>query len=240
MGQSRAVDLTTFFALREGPATQPDGGSCRLTVHELGLLRVPSGRLGACDPFVLLDDPAVEEVPPGDHRVVLTLADVSPNGDGSHPREAYLSVVVSDTEAVRAEYARDPEGVASGNADLGAVPVDAGTVAFVDADAVARCMPTPSTTWYDTVFDSDEADSWFARMDDPDHVHAQCANVVMPLAADGENVVLSHSGWGDGLYPLVLTYDAAGDLVAVHIDLQVAGPVDPEVAGADAALPPSP
>ncbi|MFC8503972.1 DUF4241 domain-containing protein [Pedococcus sp. NPDC057267] len=218
-----SIDLTTFYALRPGPATRPDGGSCVLSVHDLGVLRVPSGRLGACDPFVLLDDPAVEDVPAGDHRVRLTLADVSEAADGSHLREPYLSVVLSDRPVVRAEYARDPEGSFDGNADLGAVPVDAGTVGFVDADAVAPCMPQPPTRWYDEVFDSGRADSWFARMDDPQHVRPHCANVVMPLATDGENVVLSHSGWGDGLYPLVFTRAGDGELVGVHIDLQVAG-----------------
>lgn len=230
MGDSQTIDLATFYALRPGPATQPDGAPCRLTVHDLGTLRVSSGRLGACDPFVFLDDPAVEDVPPGDHRVVLTLADVSDAGDGSHPREAYLSVVLSDQPAASAELARDPAGRFSGNSDLGAVPVDAGTVGFVDADAVQRCMPTPSTTWYESVFDSGRPDSWFALMDDPGHVQTQCANIVMPLATAGENVVLSHSGWGDGMYPLVFTRAADGDLVAVHIDLLVAGPATPETA----------
>jgi len=33
--------------------------------------------------------------------------------------------------------------------------------------------------------------------------------------------VLAHSGWGDGGYPVISGYDAAGVLVAVHIDLYV-------------------
>lgn len=43
----------------------------------------------------------------------------------------------------------------------------------------------------------------------------------MPLAADGENVVLTRSGWGDGQYPVVQTLDPNGLLLAVHVDLLV-------------------
>lgn len=215
----------TFFALRTGQATQPAGDVCKLTVHDLGILRLPSGRLGACDPFVLLDDPAIEDVPPGSYPVRLTVADVSEDQDASHVREAYLSVVLREGEVASVEYARDPEGVVGGNSELGLVGVDAGTVAFVDAEAVPLCMPPPSN-WYDDVFDSGADDSWFARMDDEDDLRAGSANIVMPRAHDGENVVLTHSGWGDGVYPLVFTRDAAGDLLAVHIDLLVAGPVE--------------
>lgn len=223
------IDLATFFALREGAATQPDGSVCRLSVHNLGTLRVPSGRLGACDPFVYLDQPAIEEVPAGDYPVRLTLADVSPEQDGSHPREAYLSVVLSETPPASAEHARDLEGTFTGTQDLGAVPVDAGTVAFVDAEAVSRCMPDPTASnWYEEIYDSGDPGSWFNLMDDPGHAHRQCANVVMPLAPDGENVVLAHSGWGDGLYPLVFTRAVDGSLTGVHIDLLVAGPVRPQ------------
>jgi Protein of unknown function (DUF4241) len=58
-------------------------------------------------------------------------------------------------------------------------------------------------------------------MDDPAHIRAGIANLPLPLARDGENLVLFHSGWGDGVYPVVGGYDAAGKLVAVHVDLLV-------------------
>ncbi|MFJ3406649.1 DUF4241 domain-containing protein [Promicromonospora sp. NPDC090134] len=105
------------------------------------------------------------------------------------------------------------------------VGVDAGTVGFADAEAIAACMPDDdSTDWYDEVFDSGEPTSWFELMDSPDHYREGTANVTMPLAQAGENVVLSHSGWGDGFYPVVTTHAADGSLLGVHIDLLVAGP----------------
>jgi hypothetical protein len=58
-------------------------------------------------------------------------------------------------------------------------------------------------------------------MDNPDHIRAGLANIPLPLATEGTNIVISHSGWGDGFYPVVGGYDATGGLVAVHIDLLV-------------------
>ncbi|MFC7850675.1 DUF4241 domain-containing protein, partial [Arthrobacter sp. NPDC057388] len=83
-----------------------------------------------------------------------------------------------------------------------AVPVSAGTVAFVDAEAVARCMPQDSN-WYEDVFESGDPNCWFDLMDDDQPYPPGTANIVMPLAVGGENVILSHSGWGDGLYPIL-------------------------------------
>jgi hypothetical protein len=224
------LDLSTFYALREGAATQPDGGPCRLTTHDLGTLRARSGQVGACDPFVYLSDPAVEEVPPGDYPVRVTVADVSEAADGSHLREAYLSLVLSDAPSVRAAYARNMNGSATGSHDLGIVGVDAGTVAFVDAAAIRSGMPDPRVqNWYDALFDNGTTSSWFALMDDPGHLRAGCASIPLPLSEGEANVVLAHSGWGDGAYPLVFTLDAAGRPTGLHIDLLVAGPLDPDL-----------
>ncbi|MGI5128701.1 DUF4241 domain-containing protein [Pseudonocardia sp. CA-107938] len=58
-------------------------------------------------------------------------------------------------------------------------------------------------------------------MDSPEHLMEGCANIELPLATAGENVVLAHSGWGDGVFPVLCTVDADGRLLAVHIDLLV-------------------
>lgn len=48
------------------------------------------------------------------------------------------------------------------------------------------------------------------------------ANIRLPLARDGANIVVFRSGWGDGHYPTIGGYDAGGALVAVHLDFFVA------------------
>lgn len=201
-----------FYALVSGPVPSPfeeddeysPADTVPLSVVDLGVLRVPSGRVEACDPFVTLGDGPVFEVEPGDYPVRVTVADV----------EAYLSLVLADGEPASVEAAQPVRG-------RGIVCVDAGAVAFVDHDAVATAMP-PQDDWYD-VFDSGEPDSWFSLMDSPDHYRRGAANIVMPRAGAGENVVLSYSGWGDGVYPVMLTRDADGAPLGLHIDLGVVG-----------------
>lgn len=223
-----------FHALRN-PSAPVGDISFGLTVHELGVLRVPSGLLEASDPFVNLGEAGqalVTDIPPGDYAVLLTVADTSEAQDGSEPREAYLSLVVAVGEAVTIGPALPPgvdEDALTEDVYTG-VPVEAGTVAFADADAVTACMPADPGSWYSFVFDTGEPGSWFGLMDDPAHLRVGAANIVLPLATAGENLVLAHSGWGDGYYPVVKSYAADGTLLGVHIDLEVVGGDDGDAA----------
>ncbi len=214
------ISPDTFRALRPGPV-QVDGRTWALTVHDLGVLRVPSGRLEASDPFVTLAEGPVLDVPAGVHPAFVTVADVSEAQDGSHLREAYLSIRLADGEVAAVEAATGPDRTLGAD-EFWMVGVDAGTVAFADAEAVRTKMPDGD--WYEDLFDNGQDDGWFALMDSADHLRAGSANVVLPLATEGENVVLTHSGWGDGAYPVVRTVDAAGQVLGIHIDLLVVGP----------------
>ena len=221
------MDLADFYALQTGTAPLFDERAVQLSVVDLGLLRVPSGLLGASDPYVELDEGVVIPIPPGDYPVRVTIADVSDEQDGSHLREAYLSVVLSPNRSTSVAAARGVDGPPPEGQYFG-VGVDAGTVGFVDHEAVARSMPADGGTWYEEVFDSERPDAWFTIMDNESPLPAGLANVVMPLATAGENVVLSHSGWGDGWYPLLETRNSDGELTGIHIDLQVVGVVEEE------------
>jgi len=76
--------------------------------------------------------------------------------------------------------------------------------------------------WYETIFDNGTPTSWFASMDDPDHIREGIANIPLPQAGDGANIVVFRSGWGDGHYPTIGGFDSEGALVAVHLDFFVA------------------
>jgi hypothetical protein len=230
------VQLSDFFALVPGRAPLVTGAPGALTVHELGILRVPSGALGIADPFVALDQPITVRIVPGDYPVAVTVADVSSHHDGTHLREAYLSVILSDAATASVEPVPGPHGPPEAGSYFG-VAVDAGTVAFVDADAVDASMPNDADNWYDDIFNSGEPGSWFDILDSDTPLRAGTANIMMPLAAAGENVVLAHSGWGDGFYPVLQTLDVDGRLTGVHIDLQVVGfpPADEPPAVAEPA-----
>ena len=191
-----------------------------LSVVDLGELQVPSGRVGAVDPFVAVDRPLVTTIPAGSHSACVTVADVSQELDGSQAREAYLTILVRPGEPTRVEIVV-PEGYeqSSDPDDYFGVCVDSGAVAFVDAAAAPTGMPDGNR--HEDLFDPPGGGGWFTAMDDPDHLRAGSANIPLPLARAAENVVLTHSGWGDGIYPMLKTFDADGHLTGVHIDLLV-------------------
>jgi hypothetical protein len=216
----------TWSARRDGETVHTDEGDRFTWVVQCGQLRLPSGRLVACDPFAMLEpgNNAFVSVPPGTYPVFVTLADVSDAQDRSHIREAYVTLAITEgTETRRKALALVREGATQpilADGEFAGFGVDSGTACFVDDRSVATCMP-PAETWYEALFDNGRDDSWFSLMDDPEHIRAGLANIVLPLANDGENIVIVHSGWGDGAYPVVGSYDATGHLLAVHIDFGV-------------------
>src|SRR2546422_1586266 len=217
---------STWCALKNEESFRTTDGPRYLWTIPCGQLELPSGRLVACDPFAALrpNDNAFVQTHKGRFPVFVTLADVSPAQDRSHIREAYASIVFSaENEAYRKTIPlarageRRPE---TKDGEFVGFGVDAGTACFVDDCVIGRCMPDPMT-WHEEVFDNQKPDSWFHRMDDPNHIRPGIANIILPLAQNGENLILFHSGWGDGVYPVVASFDSADRLVAMHIDFFV-------------------
>ena len=205
----------------------------QLTTVDCGSLNVPSGRLICCDPFADMDTTGnpYTEIPKGSYPVVVTLADVSENLDGSHIREAYASLILGD---VKNECIRKPLKVITNDDTSGekieegeysGFGVDAGTACFVDAESLVEGMPN-SSEWYEGLFENDKDDSWFNQMDNPNLIREGIANIKLPLSKYDNNLILFHSGWGDGFYPIIGGYDSSDNLVAVHIDFFVVS--DPE------------
>lgn len=223
-----------WSALQDGLLIKVNDSVYVLSVVDCGNLVAPHGQLVACDPFVGLQSEGnlFVAIPPGTYPVRVTLADVSGKGDGSHIREAYVTVILSDAEEVtRHILVPQPDGkivpLESEDDSFVGFPVDAGTACFVDGGSLPDSMP-PEDTWYEEIFDNNTDQSWFARMDDPTHIRAGIANITLPNAQHGENIIVVHSGWGDGIYPVVGGYDAQGNLVRVHIDFMVVVPSDDE------------
>lgn len=217
---------SSWAAMKNGQTLETEDGPRFMFTTPCGDLALPSGRLIACDPFACLSPSGMPFVrtPKGRFPVVVTLADVSEKQDRSHLREAYASILFSsDAEVSRKALPLLTVGETPPKLDgddfLG-FAVDAGTACFVDESAVASCMPDPST-WNDDLFDNNRPDCWFRQMDDPHHIRAGIANIALPLAKNGENLILFHSGWGDGHFPVIGGYSAAHQLVAIHIDFFV-------------------
>ncbi|MEZ4460898.1 MAG: DUF4241 domain-containing protein [bacterium] len=193
-----------FFAMQSGARVPIGARWASLSVHELGSLTLTSGQLGACDPFVFLDGcPSFVEVEPGTYPVFVTIADIE--GDAPDWVEAYVTLRL-DPDATEVRHERLDEGFG----------VDAGTACFVDAQAAAEAM-AGDHDWESVV---EGPGGWFERVDDPQHFRPGLANVCLP-GQPNANIVLCHSGWGDGFYDVVLGYDAHDRLVNVHIDFAV-------------------
>lgn len=184
-----------------------------LSVVESGELAVPSGRLLCCDP--LADEPGdgpVYAVPAGRHRVVLSVADVSGNLDGSHLVEAYLSIVVGRGEE---DHHRPlvPVDETVGDDEFLGVSIETGTVALVDADAFEGGVPDLD----------DWADEIEVVLEDAEPVREGAQLVTLPDAENEENAAICRATWGNGLYPLIGGFTEDDRLIAVHADLEVVG-----------------
>ena len=213
----------TWGALKNAVSVETEDGPRHLWTVPCGELALSSGRLVACDPFAFLSPKGTPfiVVPQGRFPVAVTLADVSEKQDRSHIREAYASIAFSSSVEVyrrciplATDGQKRPEPHGDGFVGFG---VDTGTACFVDESLIGPCMPDPQT-WYESLFENARKDCWFRRMDDATHIREGIANITLPLAKNGENLILFHSGWGDGCYPVVGSFDSAGGLVAAHID----------------------
>lgn len=204
-----------------------------LSTLSCGKLTLPSGQLMVCDPFTAMRESGNHyyQVPPGEYEVIVTLADLSPDSAQDHVREAYATLVL---DATRTEHSRQfleltPNGKPSFQSlkrgEFFGYGVDAGTACFADAQAIATDMPAEDT-WYETLFENDSEACWFAQMDDNSLIREGIANILLPINNNDNNLILFHSGWGDGEFPIIGGYDEQGKLIAVHTDFLVVSPND--------------
>ena len=205
------MDVNDLHALKTGKI---DGWKYNHSVVSLGLLNMPSGWLNAADPFIGLGEGTALLLPSGQYPVYVTLADVSKEQDGSHLRQTYLSLVVADGTPARIVSMLKPEEPVFQDGEFYGIPVDAGSVGFVDAEAYRICMNN-------TDEDAEFVESWGDFLEDEDHCAEGAANIVMPKSTMGENIIMVYSGWGDGVYPVLVTLDSENRILGVHIDLLV-------------------
>jgi hypothetical protein len=195
-------------ALVEGTRAIEEGTSASLSLHALGDLVLPTGRIVACDPFVMMDDPPYTGgVPPGRYPVLLNVAAF--NDD---QRVAYAILRLSDAPPVRWEMALAPgqDAATLGANEIFGYGVDSGTGCFIDAAAVKLLddHATPENDYNQDLIDLMEKTyvhtwSWM------DHVLD---------SGTGANVIAFSSGWGDGAYPSYWGLDEAGAPVCLVTD----------------------
>ena len=181
-------------------------------VFEAGRLRLPSGKVIACDPFVNMDRPAFTvSVPPGEYPVQLALVD----GGNNARRVAFARISISSEPAVRWEMAlvAGQDAATLKSDEIFGYPVDAGTGSFLDAE-------TAAAAWPKMMADEDIAQGWITQ---GDKLSAGSATPTFHLdvAMGPGNIVEFTSGWGDGFYASWFGFDAQGRVAALVTDFAV-------------------
>lgn len=198
--------------------TYPSGQIGTVEAHTpTSLLKLPTGRVVACDPFVYLAEtryaPFNVSVLPAEYRVELSVVRITePGKDDSarpHLRVAAAKLVIREEPTVFWDLALSGD---QNIADLGddefyGYGVDAGTGCFVDASALGKLGEYLSES--EALMDAFNLTNFAA---DTHHV------------ADpktGDEVVAFSSGWGDGAYPTWIGRSVYGDVTCFVTDFHV-------------------
>lgn len=202
--------------------------SPNLTVVPIGELYLPSGRIVASDPFFLAGDkPFTGEVKPGKYPVELVVATVEPD----HHRVAFARLKFSDSPATKWTMALN-EGLTEDQIR----ELKPGQIFGFGVDAGLGCYIDPATI---EIFNSVMDKSFNANGDYYTDVLASefkevsakhplshsegIWNVHHPVKGDERNVVMFHSGWGDGFYATYWGADNKGNVVELITDFGVVG-----------------
>lgn len=191
------------YLLGTPPLAVPGGNKqvVALEAVELGALALPTGRIIACDPYLLdVEMPFARTVPPGSYPVRVCVAHLKYRNDSRDQRIAFALVQFQPDMPARWEMA-----VVAG-ADLAALHVgefygygvDAGTGSFMDAAAMQALKRQLDGVDYDS---ADER--YFSPLSaalDATYTDTRCwANYEID-AATRLNMVAFSSGVGDGEY----------------------------------------
>lgn len=185
-------------AFASGTRFRPDRGGEPITVatHSVGALEVPSGRIGAADPFTMAwrepDPPFARTAPTGTFPVELAVARFTHPG-GIDERVACARVRFSDRRAIRWEMALFEGQAPVEDGMVAGYGVDTGTGCFFDAAARADVDEAATAAWL-AACEKSYRHTWSHHT----------------AAVGGANVVMFSSGIGDGFYASWWGLDEAG------------------------------
>jgi hypothetical protein len=185
----------------------------RYTFHtqSAGDLIVSTGRIAAADPFVNLTEtlPFVTPVPNGRFPVTLSVVKIG----NEHYRVALARVLFSNEPSVRWQMAlkngQDPATLKPD--EIFGYPVDAGTGSFFDPAAAVEANAL-------TDRNPNAWEGWQTRGEANGASIENFGSFLLNEPFGNANVVMFHSGWGDGYYPSYFGYDASGKVTALVTD----------------------
>jgi hypothetical protein len=204
--------LEPKHAFQEGPGPTVGDHTPTLSLYALGELVLPTGRIVACDPFLVFGDeePFTRGVAPGRYPVLVNV--VEAEGDA---RVGYAIVRFGERPPVRWEMALVPGQDAGmlGEGEFFGYGVDAGTGCFMDAQ-VARVLAERAT-------EENEHNGDLLEAMEKTYVHTWSWVDVVLDPATGANVVVFSSGWGDGSYPSFWGFDEGGAVACLVTDFGI-------------------
>jgi hypothetical protein len=202
-----------YRGLLAGTLTVTDNDAIRsyaITLHELGIVPIPDGRLVAGDPYVMPADaqPFSQAVPAGEHTAVAAIATI---GEG-HIRIAAGVIRFANQPIARWEMGRT-------RSDLAADTFEVGDFTGYGVDAGAGCFASPAAlTAVNEVLSADGG-----MLTDPiSHtLDGDLESGVVAPRAGALPIAVFHSGWGDGIYPTWFGYAADGSIAVAVTDFEL-------------------
>ena len=198
-----------------------------LVLLALGEVNITTGKIIACDPLVCLCDtlPFTKTVLPGKYPVTACIAKTEKSGD----RYAAVKLAFTNENAIRWEMAvvagQDIAELKEDDEYFG-FPVDAGLGCFCDAEAQNLynqfeenfMQKNPEGNIYDDFFAAEFKKNALNQNSHDDI--GDWLNFYLPNKP-GLNVIMFHSGYGDGMYPSYWGITTEEKICSLVIDFQV-------------------
>lgn len=214
------VDYNQFFENKTVDNTH-------LELLNLGELNISTGQIIACDPLVCLYDtsPFTRTVQPGKYPVIASIAKTENSGD----RYAVVKLEFSKDSATKWEMAvtehQDIKELKEDDEFFG-FPVDAGLGCFCDLETqqfynhfdTDFMQRNPNGNIYDDFFAAEFKKNAIDQ-NDPEDI-GDWLNFYLPNRPD-LNVIMFHSGYGDGMYPCYWGTTDDGKICSLIVDFQV-------------------
>lgn len=204
-------------------------GDISLSVQDLGNLNVMTGKIIACDPLAYLTNtvPLKKKILSGQYPVKIVIANSIDMGE----RYAFAKLEVNGNKTVKWELAMTQEmedrvyDLKEG--DYFGFPVDAGLACFCDQGTQQEYLEfmdefqksNPKGNIYDDYFASRFKKNAKDQSDSNDI--GDWLNFQLPNSAS--NIIMFHSGFGDGYYPAYWGYDCNSKVSSLLIDFQIFG-----------------
>ncbi|RAJ77387.1 uncharacterized protein DUF4241 [Chitinophaga dinghuensis] len=205
-----ALQIPAFLesAFVAGTTSESGARNCTFYTVNPGQLKITSGQLIACDPFILdLESPFSTVFPTGEFPVQLGVAKFEDD-----ERVAFARIKFSEEQPVSWNMALcEGDDISTLKADeIFGYGVDAGTGAFMDITAAEELDE----------FLQEKDDNYDQLTEEMEKTYAHTRSWMM-WNGKAANAAFFSSGWGDGFYGSYIGYDAGGNICRLVTDFGV-------------------